>query len=81
MKFSDWSRNNTRATVGPGSAFDAPSFQLTLRIYAAMNGLGGGAKMDFLPERGKPCVRHWQRMVTASSHWMAIQGQHTLCST
>jgi len=26
----------------------------TLRIYAAMNGLFGGAKTDFVPGRGKP---------------------------
>jgi len=28
--------------------------QLILRIYAAMNGLGGGAKTEFTPVRGKP---------------------------
>ena len=28
--------------------------QLILRIYAAMNGLGGGAKTEFAPGRGKP---------------------------
>jgi len=28
--------------------------QLILRIYAAMNRLGGGAKTEFAPGRGKP---------------------------
>jgi len=28
--------------------------QLILRIYAAMNGLVGGAKTEFAPGRGKP---------------------------
>jgi len=29
-------------------------FQFILRIYAAMNGLGGGAKTEFAPGGGKP---------------------------
>jgi len=28
--------------------------QLILRIYAALNGLGGGAKIEFAAGRGKP---------------------------
>jgi len=43
-----------QAIAGPGSAFDAPNTQLIRRIYAAMNGLGGGAKTEFAPGRGKP---------------------------
>ena len=31
--------------------------QLILCIYAAKNGLGGGAKIDFVPGRAKPYVR------------------------
>jgi len=46
-----------QATAGPESAFDALYYQLILRIYAAMNGLGGGAKTEFVPGRGKPQVR------------------------
>jgi len=54
-KFSDWSRNNyMQAIAGPESAFDALYSQLILRIYAAMNGPGGGAKTEFDPGRGKP---------------------------
>ena len=47
-----------QAIVGPESAFDALLSQLILHIYAAMNRLGGGAKTEFAPGRGKPQVRH-----------------------
>jgi len=54
-KFFDGSRNNyMQAMAGPESAFDALYYQLILRIYAAMNGLGGGTKPVFAPGRGKP---------------------------
>jgi len=43
-----------QANAGPESAFDALLFLLILHIYAAMNGLGGGAKTEFAPWRGKP---------------------------
>jgi len=43
-----------QAMAGPESAFDALYYQLILRIYAAMNGLGGGTKPVFAPGRGKP---------------------------
>jgi len=43
-----------QAIVGPESAFDALLSQLILRIYAAMNRLGGGAKTEFAPGCGKP---------------------------
>jgi len=55
MKFSDGSRNKP---AGPESAFDAPSTQLTLRLYAVTNGMGGGAQTDFVPWPEKPKVRH-----------------------
>ena len=42
-----------RRLQGP-SQFSTPFHsQLILRIYAAMNGLGGGAKTEFAPWRGK----------------------------
>jgi len=43
-----------QAYAGPESAFDALYSQLILRISAAMNGLGGGAKTEFAPGCGKP---------------------------
>ena len=36
------------------SAFDAAKSQLTFRIWAATEGLGGGAKTGFALGRGKP---------------------------
>jgi len=30
------------------------NYQPIFRIYAAIDGLGGGAKSDFVPRRGKP---------------------------
>jgi len=44
----------SRRLQGP-SQLSTPFYsQLILRIYAAMNGLGGGAKTEFAPGRGKP---------------------------
>ena len=43
-----------QATAGPESAFDALYYQLILRIYAAMNGLGGGLKLSLSPGAGNP---------------------------
>jgi len=42
-----------QSIAGFKSAFDAPNFQLSLRICAAMDGLGGGAKTEFARGRGK----------------------------
>jgi len=53
MKFSNMYRNNhsCRARV----SFRQPFYsQLTLRIFAVWNRLGGGAQTDFVPGRGKP---------------------------
>jgi len=47
------------AIAGPESDFATPNSQLILRIYAAMNGLGGGAKTEFAPDAetlGTPLV-------------------------
>jgi len=47
---------------GPSQLSTPLYSQLILRIYDAMNGLGGGgAKTEFAPGRGKPEVRHWVR--------------------
>jgi len=43
----------TQLNAGPKSAFDAPYSQLTLRTDTAMNGVGWGVKIDFVPRRGK----------------------------
>jgi len=63
MKFSDGSRNNyvISVYVGPIQLPTPLCFQLTLRIYAAKNGLGAGAQTDFVLGRGKPEVGHWSR--------------------
>jgi len=52
MKFSDGSRN--KRMRGPSQLSTPLYSQLILRIYAATNGLGGDAKTDFAPGRGKP---------------------------
>jgi len=51
MKFPDESRN--KYTRGPNQLSTPLNSLLTLRIYAATNGLGGGAQTDFVPGRGK----------------------------
>ena len=52
MKFWDGYRNNYMR--GPSQLSTPHYSQLTLRIYAAKNGLGGGAKTDFALGAGKP---------------------------
>jgi len=52
MKFADGSRNNYKQ--GPSQLTTPFYSQLTLRIYAATKGLGGGVQTDFVPGRGKP---------------------------
>jgi len=44
---------------GPSQLSTPLYSQLIFRIYAAMNGLGGGAKTEFFPGPGKSQVRHW----------------------
>ena len=39
---------------GPSQLSTPLYFQLILHIYAATNGLGGGAKTEFVPGRWKP---------------------------
>jgi len=39
---------------GPSQLSTSLYSHLMLRIYAAMNGLGGGAKTDFAPGHRKP---------------------------
>jgi len=39
---------------GPSQLSTPLCSQLILRIHAAMNGLGGGAKTEFAPGREKP---------------------------
>jgi len=53
-----------RRLQGPSQLSTPLYSQLILRIYAAMNGLGGGAKTEFVPGRGKPQVRHWTMLQT-----------------
>ena len=56
MKFSDGSRNKyTRSPCQISTLFYT---QLTLFVYAATNGLGGGAQTDFVLWRAKHQVRH-----------------------
>jgi len=51
MKYSDRSRNNH--TWGSGQPSTPVYTQITHRIYAATNGLGGSAKTPFVPGHGK----------------------------
>jgi len=51
-----WSYQTSLETAicGAWVSFRRPFTPNIVRIYAATNGLGGGAQIDFVPERGKP---------------------------
>jgi len=74
-KLSDGSRNTyMQAITGPESAFDALHSQLILRIFAAMNGLGGGGRQNWVCPRARetPGTSLVGRSLAEEYAWNAI---------